>query len=102
MNRFQTSMFDFEKEMRKMTKPETMTNDKARSKVVHHSGVRIPSSFACHAVARRVDRARACRAVAWRRRVLRAWAFIALSLPAFPLIGQAADNLGILGAHPRW
>ncbi|HAF03760.1 MAG TPA: hypothetical protein DCG89_08180, partial [Spartobacteria bacterium] len=29
-------------------------------------------------------------------------AVLALCLSIFPLSGQATDNLGILGAHPRW
>jgi hypothetical protein len=56
-----------------MTKSESITDDEARSMTVG------PSSF-----------------------VIRASAFVALCLPIFPLTGRAAENLGILGAHPRW
>jgi N-acetylmuramoyl-L-alanine amidase-like protein len=56
-----------------MTKSESITDDEARSMAVGHS------SF-----------------------VIRASAFVAICLPIFPFTGRAAENLGILGAHPRW
>ncbi len=47
--------------------------------VLRHSGFAIHSSF-----------------------VIRASSFLVISLSVLPSIGQAADNLGILGAHPKW
>jgi len=38
----------------------------------------------------------------WRTPVLRASSFILLFLLVFSAVGRAADNLGILGGHPRW
>ena len=40
--------------------------------------------------------------VAERRRAIRASSFFLLSLPLFLTASEAADNLGILGAQPKW
>src|ERR1700680_2053288 len=61
-----------------MTKSELITDHEARSMAVRHSSLVIPSSF-----------------------VIRASAFVALCLSIFPPAVRAAENLGILGAHPR-
>jgi hypothetical protein len=58
-----------------MMKSGAMTNDKARRVVFRYSRFVILSSF-----------------------LTRAWLFLLI----FPEAGRAADNLGILGAHPRW
>ena len=44
----------------------------------------------------------ACHAVAWRRRIIGAASFLLVFLPIFPGGTRAADNLGVLGDHPRW
>jgi hypothetical protein len=44
----------------------------------------------------------ACHAVAWRRRIIGASSFLLVFLPIFPGGTRAADNLGVLGEHPRW
>ena len=44
----------------------------------------------------------ACHAVAWRRRIIGASSFLLVFLPIFPGGTRAADNLGVLGDHPRW
>ena len=44
----------------------------------------------------------ACHAVAWRRRIIGASSFLLIFLPIFPGGTRAADNLGVLGDHPRW
>jgi len=44
----------------------------------------------------------ACHAVAWRRRIIGASSFLLVFLPIFPVGTRAADNLGVLGDHPRW
>jgi N-acetylmuramoyl-L-alanine amidase len=84
-----------------MTKFKTMTNDKTRGTSLGHFIFVITSSFACHAVAWRLNRRRASRAVAWRRRVIRASSLL-VSLLFIPVASHAADHLGTLGAHPRW
>jgi hypothetical protein len=56
-----------------------MTNDEARALPFRHSGFVIFSSF-----------------------VIRASAFPVVLLSIFPVAGRSGDNLGILGAHPRW
>src|SRR6266516_1089419 len=56
-----------------------MTNDEARTVPFRHSGFVILSSF-----------------------VIRASSFLVVFLSIFPVAGRAGDNLGILGAHPRW
>jgi N-acetylmuramoyl-L-alanine amidase len=78
-----------------MTNAELVPNDEDRRLALRHSCFVIPSSFACHAVA-------ACRAQAARRRVLRASSFLLVSLLIPPGVSHAADNLGILGAPPKW
>ena len=40
--------------------------------------------------------------IAERRRAIRASSFFLLSLSLFLAASQAADNLGVLGAHPKW
>src|SRR5258708_27112997 len=72
-----------------MTKPELMTNGKCRSVVLRHSSFVILSSFAC-------------RAVAWRRRLIRASSLLLIALSIFPGRVRAADNLGVLGSKPKW
>src|SRR6266853_1603601 len=62
-----------------MTKFESIADDEARSMAVGRSSFVIPSSF-----------------------VIRASAFVALCLSIFPPALRAAENLGILGAHPKW
>jgi hypothetical protein len=56
-----------------------MTNDKARRVTFRRAGFVILSSF-----------------------VIRAFSFLAVFLSIFPAPGHAGDNLGILGANPRW
>jgi N-acetylmuramoyl-L-alanine amidase len=73
----------------RMTKSDSMPNDEARRVAFCHSRFVILSSFAC-------------RAAAERRRAIRASSFFLLSLSLFLAASQAADNLGILGAHPKW
>src|SRR6266480_177259 len=62
-----------------MTKSESMTNDETRSIALYHSGSGIFSSF-----------------------VIRVSSFLVISLSIVLPASQAADNLGILGAHPKW
>jgi N-acetylmuramoyl-L-alanine amidase len=72
-------------------------NDEGRSVVLLHSG------FAAYK--RRKSRAASpgLRGFAVLRSfAIRAWSFLVISLPIFPSIAQAADNIGILGAHPKW
>ena len=38
----------------------------------------------------------------WQTPVLRALTFLSFFLLVFSAVGRAADNLGVLGAHPRW
>jgi N-acetylmuramoyl-L-alanine amidase len=66
-----------------------MPNDEARRVAFRHSRPVIPSSFACHSVVQR-------------RRAIRASSFLLVSLSLFLAPSQAADNLGVLGAHPKW
>src|SRR6266699_6667023 len=61
-----------------MTNDESMTND-ARRVTFCHSGFVILSSF-----------------------VIRASSFLVFFLSIFPATSRAGDNLGILGANPRW
>src|SRR6266478_4033614 len=56
-----------------------MTNGEARTVPFRHSGFVIPSSL-----------------------VIRASSFLVVFLSIFPVAGRAGDNLGILGARPRW
>ena len=63
----------------RMTKSESMTNDETRSIALYHSGSGIFSSF-----------------------VIRVSSFLVISLSIVLPASQAADNLGILGAHPKW
>jgi hypothetical protein len=56
-----------------------MTNDEARTVPFRHSGFVILSSF-----------------------VFRASSFLVVFLSIFPAASRAGDNLGILGANPRW
>src|SRR6266849_967649 len=56
-----------------MTKPESMTNDEARSVSLHHSGL-----------------------------VSRASSFLVVCLSILPGFCDAADNLGVLGSKPKW
>ncbi len=58
---------------------EAITNDEARTVPFRDSGFVIHSSF-----------------------VIRAASFLVVFLSIFPVAGRAGDNLGILGAHPRW
>ena len=44
----------------------------------------------------------ACHAVAWRIRIIRASSFLLVFLPIFPAGIRAADNVSVLGTHPRW
>src|SRR5258708_5010609 len=78
-----------------------------KSVTIYRSSSVIPSSFAC-------------RAVAWRRRVIRAsprishlkrgWrfnlyaasAFVAAFLSIFGADANGADNIGVLGSNPKW
>ncbi|HYR23131.1 MAG TPA: hypothetical protein VEP30_09450 [Chthoniobacterales bacterium] len=62
-----------------MTKPEGITNAKARSVVLRHSSFVIFSSF-----------------------VIRASSFVVGGLLISPIVGQASDNLGVLGSKPKW
>ena len=69
-----------------MTNDESTANGEAQRVMFRRSGFVILSSFAC-------------RVIALRRRVIRASSFLLLIFaPAL----QAADNLGVLGDHPRW
>jgi hypothetical protein len=43
-----------------------------------------------------------CHAVAQRKRLIRALSFLVISLSIFSGTSYAADNLGILGSHPKW
>src|SRR6266568_2293261 len=63
----------------RMTESESMTNDETRSIALYHSGSGIFSSF-----------------------VIRVSSFLVISLSIVLPASQAADNLGILGAHPKW
>jgi hypothetical protein len=56
-----------------MTKPESMTNDEARSVALYHSGF-----------------------------FIRASSFFVICLSIFPGVSSAADNLGVLGSKPKW
>jgi hypothetical protein len=62
-----------------MTNDESMTNDDARRLTFRHSGFVILSSF-----------------------VIQAASFLVFFLSIFPATSRAGDNLGILGANPRW
>jgi len=69
-----------------MTNAELVPNDEDRRLSPHHSCFVIPSS----------------RAQVARRRVIRASSFLLVFLLIPPGVSHAADNLGILGAHPKW
>jgi len=69
-----------------MTNAELVPNDEDRRLAPRHSCFVIPSS----------------RAQVARRRVIRASSFLLVSLSIFPVRSHAADNLGILGTHPKW
>jgi N-acetylmuramoyl-L-alanine amidase len=58
---------------------ELMANDEARTVPFRHSGCAILSSL-----------------------VIRTASFLVVFLSIFPVAGRAGDNLGILGARPRW
>jgi N-acetylmuramoyl-L-alanine amidase len=73
-----------------MTNAELVPNDEDRRLAPRHSCFVIPSSRA--QVARRRER----------RRLIRASSFLLVSLLIPPGVSRAADNLGILGAHPKW
>jgi N-acetylmuramoyl-L-alanine amidase len=62
-----------------VTNDESMTNDDARRVPLCHSRFVILSSF-----------------------VIRASSFLVFFLSIFPVASRAGDNLGILGANPRW
>ncbi len=62
-----------------MTNDESMTNDDARRMTFRHSGFVILSSF-----------------------VIRASSFLVFFLLIFPAASRGGDNLGILGANPKW
>jgi len=62
-----------------ITNDESMTNDDARRVTFRHSGFVILSAF-----------------------VIRASSFLIVFLSIFPAGSRAGDNLGILGANPRW
>jgi hypothetical protein len=62
-----------------MTNDQAMTNYEARAVPFRHSGFIILSSF-----------------------VIRASSFLVVFLSIFSVTGRAGDNLGILGARPRW
>ena len=62
-----------------MPNDESMTNDDARRVTFCHSGFVILSSF-----------------------VIRASSFLVFFLLIFPAASRGEDNLGILGANPRW
>ncbi len=69
-----------------MTNAELVPNDEDRRLSPRHSCFVIPSS----------------RAQVARRRVIRASSFLLVFLLIPPGVSHAADNLGILGAHPKW
>src|SRR5437660_294688 len=69
-----------------MTNAELVPNDDDRRLARRHSCFVIPSS----------------RAQVARRRVTRASSFLLVSLSIFPVRSHVADNLGILGTHPKW
>src|ERR1700688_117639 len=80
-----------------MTKSESITNNEARSIAVGHS------SFAAYKRRKSQAARRYLRGfVIPSSLVIRASAFVALCLSILPAAVGAAENLGILGTHPRW
>jgi N-acetylmuramoyl-L-alanine amidase len=82
-----------------MTNGESISNSPARKIAVRQSGFVILSSFACHAIARR---RRVIRLPRQSRAKAGASSFLLICLSIFPAISGATENLGILGAHPKW
>jgi len=62
-----------------MTNDELITNDESRGMIFRRLGLIIPLPF-----------------------VIRASSFVAISLSIFATTLRSADNLGVLGARPRW
>ena len=80
-----------------MTNDELITNDESRAMTFRRLGLVIPLAFVIRA-SPRISHAKRGR----RAHVYAASSFVAISLSIFATTLRSADNIGVLGARPRW
>src|SRR4030081_3274965 len=80
-----------------MTNDESITNDESRGMTFRRLGLVIPLAFVIRA-SPRISHAKRGR----RAHVYAASSFVAISLSIFATTLRSADNIGVLGARPRW